>query len=309
MRVGRPIRLLARALAVVVLLVSGGYLLVYLVRWEWNRALVAGIFFVASEVAIVGWTILARLRGIEESVAAGGGRGAVPEHAQVIGEEDKGRARSFAWLRDTTGRAGVFIPVLLGAGVVLSAIAYLVERVAGAVAGHAVDGAMARRLALDLPSGGLVPGVGSTQRAVLRQQGRPMVAPPPTPVAAVGGIIVAAVLAAGAVVAVDALRDLTESRSQPEAEGVATLIELRVEERRTERPATQTAEALWVACRSTVHDHVELTGVQSTSGSIVELTLAPPLDELESLRLRGCLGDATLDLVRAQVVGFHTVDD
>ena len=51
-------RTLGRLVSLLVLVSSGTYLLVYLYRWEWNRALVAGIFFVAAEVAIAAGAIL-----------------------------------------------------------------------------------------------------------------------------------------------------------------------------------------------------------------------------------------------------------
>jgi hypothetical protein len=45
----------------------------------------------------------------------------------------------FAWLRAAPSRTSVFIPVLLGAGVLLSAAAWLVERVARASGSGTVD--------------------------------------------------------------------------------------------------------------------------------------------------------------------------
>ena len=36
----------------VVLTLAGAYLLIYLSRWEWNRAIILGLFFVAAEVAL-----------------------------------------------------------------------------------------------------------------------------------------------------------------------------------------------------------------------------------------------------------------
>ena len=34
--------------------ISGTYLVVYLYRWEWNRAVISGVFFLAAEIAYVG---------------------------------------------------------------------------------------------------------------------------------------------------------------------------------------------------------------------------------------------------------------
>ena len=40
-------------LVAVTLVASGAYVLVYLQRWEWNRALIAGVFMLASEMILV----------------------------------------------------------------------------------------------------------------------------------------------------------------------------------------------------------------------------------------------------------------
>lgn len=309
MTAARVLRGIARLVVVLVLCVSGVYLIVYLFRWEWNRALVAGIFFVAAEVAVVGSTIMGRLRVLEQSIAAGGPRGDGGRPASTISDENRGVSRSFAWLRDASGRTGVFIPVLLGAGVILSAVAYLVERVAGSLSGPSVDRAMARRLALDLPSGGLVIGGSAHEHRSVTGGARTLVAPPPRRAVVVTWTLVAGLAVALAIMGVGALKDLTESRPEPAPEGTATAIDLRIVERRTERPVSQSAEGLWIACRSTVHDDVVLTDLTKTGADTVTITLAPPLGELAGRRLRGCLGDVTLDLVRAEVLGFRTLGD
>jgi hypothetical protein len=55
----------ARLFGVVVLAASGAYVFVYLYRWEWNRAIIAGTFFLATEVALLGSTVLTRLRALD----------------------------------------------------------------------------------------------------------------------------------------------------------------------------------------------------------------------------------------------------
>src|SRR5262245_95764 len=55
----------ARRLALLALLVvmtaSGWYVFVYLYRWEWNRALVSGVLFIAAEIALLGAVVLDRM--------------------------------------------------------------------------------------------------------------------------------------------------------------------------------------------------------------------------------------------------------
>ena len=68
--------LLARAqrlLAGIVLVLSGAYMMIYLYRWEWNRAIISGVFFVAAEVALATSMILRRLRRARGPRAATGG--------------------------------------------------------------------------------------------------------------------------------------------------------------------------------------------------------------------------------------------
>ena len=66
----------------------------------------------------------------------------------------------FAWLRDTTGRTNVFLPVLLGAGVLASAAAWVVEHVARVTTIPALERRLAERVAvISLPAAGLVDAV------------------------------------------------------------------------------------------------------------------------------------------------------
>src|SRR3546814_19906793 len=46
-------------------LVGGAYTIIYLVRWEWNRAIIAALFFVAVELVFVAMVVVDRLRAIE----------------------------------------------------------------------------------------------------------------------------------------------------------------------------------------------------------------------------------------------------
>lgn len=166
-------RLVTLALVVVTMLGSGGFLFVYLYRWEWNRALIAGIVFLAAEIGFVGWSLLGRITELERTVERADGRGMVlPASADparreristhlrgarvdgVSGGTRGGSAGPFEWLRADGSRTAVFIPILLGAGLLLSSLAWLVERVARVGAGRVGD----ERLAGRLSSMGVTPG-------------------------------------------------------------------------------------------------------------------------------------------------------
>lgn len=187
----RRVALLA---AIVTMGAAGWYVFLYLTRWEWNRAVVAGVIFLAAELALVGSLVLDRLAKIErrqagQAGAAMGAAGTVsggpsrraPQPGRSVGAawdasgepadhgapDPRVRARlngsapsprePFAWLRRESGRLSVFVPILLGAGVVLSGAAWVVERLARFTAGPALERTLARRLdALALPPGGLL---------------------------------------------------------------------------------------------------------------------------------------------------------
>jgi hypothetical protein len=144
---------IARVLAGGVLAVTALYFFVYLWRWEWNRALIAGVLFVATEVAIATATILNRLHRLGERLSA-------PDPAVLarIRETAPPAHDHFEWLSPRSGRLGVFVPVLIGMGVVASGLAWLVERLARATAKPVLERGLAARLApLAWPTGGLLP--------------------------------------------------------------------------------------------------------------------------------------------------------
>jgi hypothetical protein len=140
---------------IVTLLGSGAYVFVYLYRWEWNRAQVSAAIFVAVEVGLVGWLLAERLRRVERRLELATIDGEA-RRLHVIRSSAPPARVGFAWLA-RQDRMSVFIPVLLGAGALLSAVAWVVERVARATAGRVAEHGLAQRLgALDLPPGGLL---------------------------------------------------------------------------------------------------------------------------------------------------------
>jgi hypothetical protein len=149
MRAGR----ISRALGGAMMFFTALYFFVYLWRWEWNRALIAGVLFVAAEVAMASATVLGRLRRMEDRMQA-------PDPAVLarIRETAPPARDHFEWLSPKSGRLGVFVPVLIGMGVVASGLAWLVEKLARATAGPALERGLAARLSpLAWPAGGLVP--------------------------------------------------------------------------------------------------------------------------------------------------------
>jgi hypothetical protein len=157
--------------AIVTLLASGAYFFLYLYRWEWNRAQVAGAIFVAAEVGLVAWLLSDKLRKVErrlDSIASAASGSARDRRLHILRETAPAPKVQFAWLTKSNATP-VFIPVLLGAGAVLSAMAWVVERLSRATAGRVGEQGLATRLgALEPPSTGLLT-VADDPLAVLRR--------------------------------------------------------------------------------------------------------------------------------------------
>jgi hypothetical protein len=140
------------------LLGSGGYLFVYVYRWEWHRALLVGVLFLSAVVAMCTALLLLRLSELQRSLrtpTAEGELGAL--HQLKAAPHD---APPFPWLRpEALERTHIFIPVLLGGGVVISGAAWLLERIAGRSAREGVERELAHDLGLiGFPMCPLVPG-------------------------------------------------------------------------------------------------------------------------------------------------------
>jgi hypothetical protein len=279
-----------RLLAVVVLVVSGAYLLVYLYRWEWNRAIISGIFFVAAEVALVGSMLLRRIQRLEQRTggSAADAGGVTPDVGARLRATPVDRPDPFAWLKETTTGVGVFVPVLLGAGAILSAVAYVVERVAEATALPVFDRRIAARLsALGLPPDGAAaegPSPGMRLSTALR-------------------VLVAslALLLVGWL-AFEALLDATQSRPEVAERPAATVLELQISRRGDGASTVRTAEALWVGCRPSLGSLPVAGRVVAVGPGRVELVLEPGIGDLSTRRLTGCLDDLRIDRALARTL-------
>lgn len=111
---------------------SGIFVFIYLDRWEWTRALFVTMVFVIAEVALVGWTIVHRLQRLEAKMSRRDDwdelfdRGVLLRLRQTRPEYDR-----FAWLRESTKRTNVFITMVVGGGIVLSGVAWCIDKIAG----------------------------------------------------------------------------------------------------------------------------------------------------------------------------------
>ena len=152
-------RLLGWVVGVATLLATGAYLFVYIYRWEWHRALLVGVLFLAALLALATGLVLRRIGRLEQALRSPARPGGASDPVLRRLHEAPVQARPFPWLRpESLEQTHVFIPILLGGGVVVSALAWLVERIAGSSAREGVEAELAGELeGIAYPRAPLVP--------------------------------------------------------------------------------------------------------------------------------------------------------
>ena len=292
-------RRLGTSITAVVLLASGTYLIVYLYRWEWNRAVVAGVFFLAAELALASNALLRRVRAIELRLA----ESSPPALARIRATAPPPRDH-FAWLQDSVTGMNVFVPVLLGAGVVLSLVAHVLERVASATAGPMQERRLAGDLdALALPFGGLLPtdtslGLGALRRTRRATHSWRHIAP------RAFALLLAIALTAGTI---DFLADRTQDRPDPVQAHSSVDLVMRVDRRFTERSALRTAKSLFIACRHNLGsvDGYDFLEIQP---GVIAFSVEPSFGPQAQRRFEGCIEDATFDRISASLLSVERIE-
>jgi hypothetical protein len=285
---------LARAVAVLVAVTCGAYTLVYLYRWEWHRAILAGVFLVVAEVALATAVLLRRLavldRRLTEVVEAGarppGQQSEILVHLRDAAPEPR---PPFAWLEPD--RLGVFLPILLGAGVLAAAAAWVVEALARKTARPALERRLATRLEVfALPAGGLLdPGAAEPIRRGRRPSAWPVRL----------GLMTLATF--GGAVGIDELADATQTRPDAVRAGVHTVVELQLHGELAQADPARTAAFLWHTCGGALRRDLPDPVVTELGGTRVQLALPVDIGTHALRRLHGCLEDASLDRVQAGV--------
>ena len=161
------------------LLAGAVYMVVSLNRWEWNRALFFGLIVLIAEVGLATGLVLRKLDrlGVASRLDA--------ETLDVLRDTRGPSPDRFAWMKESTTRLNVFITFLVGGGVILSGVAWVVDRVASKTTTPIGEGRLAAQLhTISYPRGGLVvddvtvlaqdvPGADDAQiRKLLRRAGR-----------------------------------------------------------------------------------------------------------------------------------------
>jgi hypothetical protein len=288
------------AVGTTALLASGVYVFVYLYRWEWHRALLAGIIFIAAEVGVGVMMVLDRLRRIERQLEGAATADDLDRVLRHVQEAAPPARAPFPWLAGEADRLSVFVPILLGAGVMLSAVAWGVERLARATAGPVLERGLALRLMpLAFPEGSLTgapvttPSMGANTQS-WRRGAR-----------AVGVTLLLGVVTAAAV---DGLADLTQDRPDgAPAAGAVSVITLEVSSKAhyNDGGTLAVANTVWHSCTSQLRRH-KVPRMVDLGGGHVEAQVSPALGPNALARLRGCLDDATVDRLQINVAAVRT---
>jgi hypothetical protein len=136
---------------VATLLTAAVYMVVSLNRWEWNRALFFGLIILIAEVALATALVLRKLDRVLH------GHDVDPDVEHILRASRPSSPDRFAWLRESQNRTNVFITFLVGGGIVLSGMAWVVDKIAAQTATPHGEAKLARALGpIAYPSGGLV---------------------------------------------------------------------------------------------------------------------------------------------------------
>ncbi len=158
------------------LLAAAAYMIVSLNRWEWNRALFFGLIVVIAEIALATGLVLRKLGQVTKE--------AEREVIDILRQTRPSSPDRFGWLKRSQNQLNVFITFLVGGGVILSGVAWLIDRVAANTTTPTGEQRLAAQLApISYPRGGLlvdditalaqeVPGADDAQiRKLLRRAG------------------------------------------------------------------------------------------------------------------------------------------
>lgn len=146
---------LAWLLALAVTITAMVYMFRHLASWEWHRAMFAGIAMLAGQLALATAIIV---RTIKRTGAQGGGGAAVDDRVVArLRQTRPPSGRVFAWLKPEQGQMNVFVSILLAGGVVVSAGAWVIDKIATTTSAGGMENRLAAKLAtLQPPADGFV---------------------------------------------------------------------------------------------------------------------------------------------------------
>jgi hypothetical protein len=134
------------------LLGAAAYMIVSLNRWEWNRALFFGLIVLIAEVGLATALILRKLAHMDHRTIPD------PDTLAVIRSTRPAPPDRFEWLKESArGQLSVFITFLVGGGILVSGMAWVVDKLGSKTSAPAAERQLAAKLGLiSYPVGGLV---------------------------------------------------------------------------------------------------------------------------------------------------------
>jgi hypothetical protein len=285
---------------------SGGYALIYLFRWEWHRAIIAALFFVAAEVGLGTTVLLRRLGRLEQrlddlshlprATAAADPDPAVLAHLR---ESAPPASKPFAWLDPKQSNLSVFLPFLLGVGALASGLAWIVEQTARRTTAPTLERRLARSLApLSLPPGGLLgPEPTASAQASRTDSVRRWVLS-----------LAAVTLVVGFTIGgLDWLGDRIQTRPEAHRAHVSTQIDVALRGARSAASPAEAAATLWGTCSHVLHGAAGPATIRDVGGGRFQITVPTYIGMRAEARVRGCLEDALVDRLQASVTAVETI--
>ncbi|HEX6422231.1 MAG TPA: hypothetical protein VFZ79_02060 [Acidimicrobiales bacterium] len=146
-------RIIAWLAGISTLVAAAAYTIVSLNRWEWNRALFFGLVVLIAEVGLATGLVLRRLARLERA-----SRDVLdPMLREILRVNRPPQRDRFSWLKESPSQMNVFVTFLVGGGIVVSAAAWLIDRLAARTATPVGEDRLARRLGrISYPRGGLL---------------------------------------------------------------------------------------------------------------------------------------------------------
>ncbi|REE97620.1 hypothetical protein [Thermomonospora umbrina] len=273
---------------------TGGYVFLYTARWEWQRALMAGELLLVSMLVLLAVAGVDRFNRLERRIGElGERRDAVPDSPASLSAPYGApgvETPTFRWLHSESNSYKVFIPVLLGAGIVVSGLAALVERISSRLGGRVGARSGSGLAPLSAPTGGVLAGAPDLAAPERPRRTRSLV---------LGS---AAVLVAG--LAVFALADLTQDRpDEPVRAAAGTVVFEASANGRS--PVDAMTRRLWEYCRGSTRPYLKGGGLTALGGGRYAVVVQPALGEHALRRFKGCIEDAVIDHGNFRVVGVH----
>ncbi|MEU8605910.1 hypothetical protein [Streptomyces parvulus] len=275
------------------------YTVLYLTRWEWQRALISAVLFLIIEVLLAAVVLLTRFARLEnrldESVAR-------MEDVRDRLERTRAPARGrFTWLAPTAldevggpQRTFVFVPVLMVAGAALSGLAAILQRIAAATVGRGAERRLAGRLtALTAPPAGAKDSL-EDHPAVPRVR-------PVRRTLSVAGVVGCLLLVP---LLWSALADATQTRPEPPSHAARSTVTFQVQTRGIQDTggARLAADDLWQTCRRSTASSNQDARLTRVRDGVYVAVIRPALPPHDLMRLHGCLQDANTNRTSAVVL-------